>query len=251
MSDIPVPPDQSSSPNTSRRPSVDLDVFPDKPIRRPLQTKFEKPGHSPTGTQSTPTSRRPSLTGFRRPSASSSRRPSVVSSGDSSRRSSVVAYDPESDQPPTPPPPKPSPPPVPPCPDLFKPPYAKPLGSVFQGEDWDPLINILDERIIKVIGVCQSVAINLNMDVDDISWTGLHYNIWALDDITIADITRDCWMIMYEIIGRGYEWAGLLEESNLLARVKRNLRQSQPRLRWDVACDTMLSLGFTDTWLYE
>lgn len=236
---------------SSHRPSVDSENLSQNPSRHPLYTLFEKQGLKSSDVKSAPTSRRPSVSqsvsDSRRPSASSSRRPSISSSVASSRRDSIVTDNLEN----KPPPPKPSSPSVPACPDLDHPPYAKPLGSAFQGDEWTPLFDRLDDRVIKVINVCQSVAINLNMPVEDISWTGLHYNILALDDLTIAEITRDCWMIIYEIIGKGYEWTALLEEHNIVARVKRNLRQSQPQIRWEVACDTMISLGFTDKWLYE
>jgi hypothetical protein len=77
MSEVHVPPEQPSSPNTSREPSIDLDAFPEKAVRRPLQIKLKKQGIKATGnTQSAP----PSVTqSVQRPSASSSRRPSVVS----------------------------------------------------------------------------------------------------------------------------------------------------------------------------
>ena len=134
---------------------------------------------------------------------------------------------------------------------IFEPPYSQPIGSVFYGDEWTPLVNSLDHEVIEIIGVCQASAVNLNMDIEDIAWTSLHLNIIGLDALTITDITRNCWMIIYEILRNGYRWKFLLEERNILARVKRNLRQSQPRLRWDVACETMLSLGFRDEWLYD
>jgi hypothetical protein len=56
---------------------------------------------------------------------------------------------------------------------------------------------------------------------------------------------------MYEIISRGYTWYELVQEGSLLERLMRNLRQSQSTLRWDIPCDIMLALGFTEKWLYE
>jgi len=132
MSEVPVPPEQPSSPNITLKPSVDLDAFPDKAGRRPLQIKFEKQGIKPTGnTQSAPTSRRPSVTqsvsGHRRPSASSWRRLSVVSSADSSRQSSCVGFDFDSEKRSL----------APSRPDFNEPPYANASGPVFRTEKMD------------------------------------------------------------------------------------------------------------------
>ena len=162
-----------------------------------------------------------------------------------------MTIDLDNKQPPAPITPPPPAAVVPLCPDLDKPPYAKPVGSVFWGEEWTPLMNRLDDKVSKIVCVCQSIALNLNVPVQHIWRTGFQYNILALDDLTIAEITRDCWLLVYEIISKGYAWQDLVSEGHIIARVKRNLRQSQPRLRWDVACDDMLSLGFTEQWLYE
>jgi hypothetical protein len=135
---------------------------------------------------------------------------------------------------------------IPPCPDLDHPPYAKPLGPVFEGEEWDPLVDRLDDKVIKILVACEYLAKGLNLHVQKLQRTGLHYNIMALDEQTLVEITRDCWYIMYEIIADGLEWTELLNtKRSLLERLKRNLRQSQPRARWDIPCDILLSLGFT------
>ena len=77
MSEVPVlPPEQQpESPTSSRRPSVDHDAFPDKPVRRPFQTLYEQQGRKPIGVSSAPTSRRGSIVQIPVPS----RRPSIAS----------------------------------------------------------------------------------------------------------------------------------------------------------------------------
>ena len=170
----------------------------------------------------------------------------MASAGGSSRRSSHVYVDLEAFTPP----PEPSPtlplkPAVPPSSNLFEQPYVKPLGAVFCGDEWTPVIDSLDDNVIRLIGVCQTVAVNINMDIDDISWSGFHSNILALNELTIADIMRDCWMIMYEVICKGYGWMALCEERNIIARVKHNLRESQPRMRWNGAFE----VTFGSPWL--
>jgi hypothetical protein len=141
---------------------------------------------------------------------------------------------------------------IPPCPDLVLPPYVNAVGPVFEGEEWNPLVDRLDDKVIKNLVACEYLAKALNLPVQKLQRTGLHYNIMALDEKTIVEITRDCWYIMYEIIADGLGWTELLDRKrSLFERLKRNLRQSQPRARWDIPCDALLSLGFTESWLYE
>jgi hypothetical protein len=93
---------------------------------------------------------------------------------------------------------------------------------------------------------------SLNLSVENLRPSGLHYNILALDEQTIVEITRDCWWIMYEVIADGLEWMDILNKKcSLLERLKRNLRQSQPQTRWDIPCDILISLGCTEPWLLE
>lgn len=169
------------------------------------------------GSHSTASSRRPGLSHpaveSRRSSATSTGRPSIPKSIESSGPTSPVFCD--ANNPPFT---------APACPDLDQPPYAKPLGSVFHGDEWAPFMDRLDDNVIKVVNVCQSIALHLNTSVERLSYSGLHYNILALDELTIAEITRDCWLLIYEIICKGlYEWNDLLRERNILARVKCNL----------------------------
>jgi len=173
-----------------------------------------------------------------------------VSSGDSSRQSSRVGFDFDSEKlaPVTPPAESPL---APSRPDFNEPPYANASGPVFGTEEWTSLIDKLEDNVQQVLLACQSVAESVNLDERDLRWTGLHYNIVALDEMTIREITRDCWYIMYEIISIGYTWYELVQEGSLLERLMRNLRQSQSTLRWDIPCDIMLALGFTEKWLYE
>jgi len=146
-------------------------------------------------------------------------------------------------------PPKPKRPPVP---DFDKPPYAKPFGRVFGGDEWDPLVDRLEDKAIKFLVACEMLAQGLNIPVEDLLHTGLHYNILALDEQTIVEITRDCWWIMYEVIADGLRWTDILNEKrSLLERLKRNLRQSQPRSRWEIPCEILIKLGCTEPWLHE
>jgi len=95
----------------------------------------------------------------------------------------------------------------------------------------EPLINRLDDKVIKILVACEYLAKGLNLRVQKLQPTGLHYNIMALDEQTLVEITRDCWYIMYEIIADGLGWTELLNtKRSLLERLKRNLRQSQPRV---------------------
>ena len=245
MSEVPVlPPEQPASPTSSRRPSVDHDAFADKPVRRPFQTLYEQQGRKPIGVSSAPTSRRGSIVQI----PVLSRRPSIASIG-----SSGAVFNESDFQPETPPATKtPVPDPAPPIPDFDHPPYAKPLGRVFEGDEWDPLVDRLDDKAIKILVACEYLAKGLNLPFQKLQRTGLHYNIMALDEETLVEITRDCWYIMYEIIADGLGWTDLLNRRrSLLERLKRNVRQSQPRARWDIPCDILLSLGFTESWLYE
>ena len=140
----------------------------------------------------------------------------------------------------------------PPIPDFDNPPYTKPIGPVFEGDEWDPLVERLEDKVIKVLVACESLARCLNMPVERLRPTGRHFNILALDELTIVEITRDCWWIMYEIISEGLGWVDLLNKKRwLLERLKRNVRQSQPETRWDVPCDILIALGFKDPWLYK
>jgi hypothetical protein len=80
---------------------------------------------------------------------------------------------------------------IPPCPDLDHPPYAKPVGPVFEGEEWNPLVDRLDDKLIKILVACEYLAKGLNLPVHKLQRTGLHYNIIALDEQTLVEITRD------------------------------------------------------------
>ena len=140
----------------------------------------------------------------------------------------------------------------PPPPDFDKTPYSKPIGPVFEGDEWAPLVDRLEDEVIKFLVACETLGQGLNLPIQRLRSTGLHYNVLALDQETIKDITRDCWWIMYEVIVDGLRWTDLVSrKASLLEPLKRNLRQSQPQARWDVPCDILISLGFTEPWLYE
>ena len=254
MSEVPPSPEQQpSSATNSRRSSVDSGALPKKPSREPLTTLFEKQGIKPTGIHSAPSSRRPTISipaiHSRRDSGSSGRRPSISGSlGSSATGTPAVRY-PHDFGPITPPLKSPAHPPIP---DFDKPPYAKPVGPVFDGDEWDPLVDRLDDKVIKFLVACETLAKGLNLPIQKLRPTGLHYNVLALDEQTIVEITRDCWWIMYEVIADGLGWMDILNKKrSLLERLKRNLRQSQPQTRWDIPCDVLISLGFTEPWLYE
>ena len=257
MSEIHLPLEQQpSSATSSRRPSGDYGTLSKKTSsREPLKTLFEEQGIKPTETHSAPSSRRPSISvaiSTRRDSGTSSRRPSIPVSLESSAPGTPNIRYPSDFPPMTPPPKTPTTPQPPPIPDFDSPPYAKPIGHVFEGDEWDPLVERLEDKVIKVLVACESLARCLNMPVQRLRPTGLHFNILALDELTIVEITRDCWWIMYEIISEGLGWVDLLNRKRwLLERLKRNVRQSQPETRWDVPCDILISLGFKDPWIYK
>ena len=74
----------------------------------------------------------------------------------------------------------------------------------------------------------------------------------ALDELTITEITKDYWWIMYEVIVDSLEFKDLVgRKRSLIERLQRNLRRSQSQGRWDVPCDILISLGFTEPRLYE
>ena len=239
---------QPSSATSSRKSSIDSGTLSKKTSsREPLQILFEKPGIKPTGMHSAPSSRRPSIS-TRRDFGTSVRRPSIPSLESSAPETPNIRY-PYDFPPMTPPSPASQPPPIP---DFDSPPYAKPIGDVFEGDEWNPLVERLEDKVIKVLVACESLARCLNLPVQRLRPTGLHFNILALDELTIVEITRDCWWIMYEIISEGLGWVDLLNKKRwLLERLKRNVRQSQQETRWDVPCDILISLGFKDPWLYK
>jgi hypothetical protein len=49
--------------------------------------------------------------------------------------------------------------------DFNKPPYAKPIGPVFDGDEWDPLVDRLEEKVIKFLVACETLAKGLNLPV--------------------------------------------------------------------------------------
>ena len=201
-------------------------------------------GLKQSGTNSAPTSRRPSVV-----SVEPIRSHIPVFPG-----TPVVQVSPEDFGaiPFTPPPLKSPAPQPPPPPDFDKTPYSKPIGPVFEGDEWAPLVDRLEDEVIKFLVACETLGQGLNLPIQRLRSTGLHYNVLALDQETIKDITRDCWWIMYEVIVDGLRWTDLVSrKASLLERLKRNLRQSQPQARWDVPCDILISLGFTEPWLYE
>jgi len=152
----------------------------------------------------------------------------------------------------TPPAPKSPAPQPPPPPDFNKPPYSKPIGPVFQGDEWTPLLDKLEEKGIKFLVACETLGQGLNLPIQTLRPTGLHYNIMALDELTITEITKDYWWIMYEVIVDSLEFKDLVgRKRSLIERLQRNLRRSQSQGRWDVPCDILISLGFTEPRLYE
>jgi hypothetical protein len=255
MSEVPpLSEQQTSSATSSRRPSIGYETLPKKPSREPLTTLFEKQGIKPTGVHSAPSSGRPSINipaiHTRRDSATSSRRPSFGSVESSAPGTPVVRY-PHDSWLMTPPPKSPVLE-LPPIPDFDKPPYAKPVGPVFNGVEWDPLVDRLEDKVIKFLVACETLAQGLNLPVESLRRTGFHYNILALDEQTILEITRDCWWIMYEVITERLGWMDIVNKKrSLLERLKRNIRQSQPYTRWDIPCDILISLECTEPWLYE
>ena len=257
MSEVPPPPEsQPSSAASSRRPSVDSGTLPKKPSREPLSTIFQRQGIKSIGIYSATSSRRPSISipifHPQRDSETSSRRPSIPGSVESPAPGTPAIRYPHDFGPMTPPPPEyPAPEPLP-IPDFDKSPYAKPIGPVFEGDEWTRLVDRLEDKVIKFLVACETLGQGLNLPIQKLRPTGLHYNILALDEQTILEITRDCWWIMYEIISDGLGWKDILNRKrSLLERLKRNLRQSQPYVRWDIPCDILISLGFTEPWLYE
>lgn len=241
--------DTLSSPSRSRRPSVEPLVGA-KNAREPPRLLHEMQGLKLAGT-----SRRPSIINVERI------RPhhdlgisGLPGSAESSTPGTPIApvtledlgipFTTPAQKSPTPKPPPP--------PDFDKPPYSKPIGPIFQGDEWTPLLDRLENKVIKVLVACETLGQGLNLPIQRLRPAGLHYNVLALDEQTIREITRDCWWIMYEIIVDALEWKDLMSrKQSLLERLKRNLRQSQPQVRWDVPCDILISLGFTEPWLYE
>ena len=209
-------------------------------------------GLKQAGTHSAPTSRRPSVVSVE---PIRSHIPGFPGSTESSAPGTpVVQVSPEDFGmiPFTPPLPKSPAPEPPPPPDFDKAAYSKPIGPVFEGDEWAPLLDRLEDKVIKFLVACETLGKGLNLPVDKLRPTGLHYNLLALDEQTIAEITRDCWWIMYEVIADGLGWIDILNKKrSLIERLKRNLRQSQPQTRWDIPCDILISLGFTEPWLYE
>jgi len=208
-----------------------------------------QPIHSRSGTSS----RRPSVTiaSFlpQRDSEISSRHSVSVSVESSVPGTPIVQY--PYDLRPNTPPEDPVMLELPPIPDFDKSPFAKPMGPVFEGE-WAPFVNRLEDEVVEFLVACETLAQGLNFPIQKLRPLGLHSNILALDEQTILEITRDCWWIMYEIISEQLGWNDILNRKrSLLERLKRNLRQSQPCIRWDVPCDILISLGFTEPWLYE
>ena len=243
---------QPSSAASSQRPSADSVALSKKPSREPLRTLFEKQGIKPFDIYST---HFPIPIPVRRDSGASSRRQSIAGSLESSTPGTPVVRLPHDFCPMTPPPPPKTPARErPPIPDFDQPPYAKPVGRVFCGDQWDPLVDGLEDKVIKFLIACETLAKGLNLSAERLSAarTGLHHNVLALDEQTITEITRDCWWIMFEVIADGLRWRDILNtKRSLLERLKRNLRQSQPQARWDIPCDILISLGFMEPWLYE
>ena len=247
-----------SSPSRSRTPSVES--LTKKTSREPARILHEMQGLKLTGSYSPPASRgrSRSLSVVNvepgRPGGDSG-----VSSLPGSTRSSgpgtpIVSIAPAWNLgiPITPPSPNSPAPQPPPPPDFDKSPYCKPIGPVFQGDEWTPLLDRLEDKVIKFLVACETLGQGLNLPIQTLRPTGLHYNVSALDEQTIGEITKDCWWIMYEVIVDALEWKDLVgQKRSLLERLQRNLRQSQPQVRWDVPCDILISLGFTEPWLYE
>ena len=241
--------DTPSTPSQSRRPSVESLLGAKKTSREPLRLLHEMQGLKH---HSAPTSRRPSIANIE---PISPRIPIFPGSSESSAPGTPVIRASLEDFgiiPFTPPLPKSPTLQQPPPPDFDKPPYSKPIGPVFEGDEWTPLLDRLEDKVIKFLVACETLGQGLNLPIQKLRSTGLHYNVLALDEQTIKEITRDCWWIMYEVIVDGLQWTDLVgRKVSLLERLKRNLRQSQPQARWDVPCDILISLGFTEPWLYE
>lgn len=247
--------DTLSSPARSRRPSVESLVGAKKESRESLRPLYEMQGLKLTDSHSTPTSHHPSVVNVEsiRPHHDLGVSGLPDSTESSAPGTPIVPFAPEGlGIPFTPPPPKSPAPQPPPPPDFDKPPYSKPIGPVFQGDEWTPLLDRLEDKVIKFLVACETLGQGLNLPIQRLRPTGLHYNVMALDEQTIMEITKDCWWIMYEVIVDALEWKDLMSRKrSLLERLKRNLRQSQPQVRWDVPCDILISLGFTEQWLYE
>ena len=57
----------------------------------------------------------------------------------------------------------------------------------------EPLIDRLDDKGIKILVACESLAMGLNLPVQKLQPTGRHYNIMVMDEQTLVEIiTRDC-----------------------------------------------------------
>jgi len=140
---------------------------------------------------------------------------------------------------------------IPPLPDFDKPPYAKPIGPVFQEPEWTDLANRLHDKNVQLLTACVSIATILNLPITTLRPTHLHRNVIELGETVVREITRSSWYISYKLLTINYTWEELLEEGFILETIKRNVRMSQPIEHMENACEILLSLGFTDDWLYE
>jgi len=110
------------------------------------------------GTQSAPTSRRPSVVSVE---PIRSHIPGFPGSTESSAPGTpVVQVSPEDFGmiPFTPPLPKSPAPQPPPPPDFDKAPYSKPIGPVFQGDEWAPLLDRPEDKVIKFLVACETLG---------------------------------------------------------------------------------------------
>ena len=79
---------------------------------------------------------------------------------------------------------------IPPLPDFDKPPYAKPIGPVFQEPEWTALANHLHDKNVQLLTACVSIATILNLPITTLRPTHLHRNVIELGETVIRQITR-------------------------------------------------------------
>jgi len=148
-------------------------------------------GLEQVGTNSAPTSRRPSVVSVEPirshipvfPGSTESSAPGTPAVQVSPEDFGMIPFTPPLLKSPAPQPPPP--------PDFDKAPYSNPTGPVFEGDEWARLVDRLEDKV-----ACDTLGQGLNLPIQRLRSTGLHYNVLSLDEETLKDITRDCWWIM-------------------------------------------------------
>jgi hypothetical protein len=119
-----------------------------------------------------------------------------------------------------------------------------------EDNELDILWDEMDPKVQDLFTVCIHVAGFLTRDSETLKHSIFFHNIIQLGSQRVEEIRWSSYAVAWKLLTGRWTWDELLEEQFLIQTAKDNLRNSQLAIRLDGSADQMLSLGFTDEFLY-